>query len=118
MTIDLAPEWEQVLRAEAARRGQEAPQYAAILVQERLRAAREADPAYLMTLPREEQDRILTAQAEAAAPLYEADLALPPHERELTAFTALDGVDPILEPSDYLRGSLRSENDEQPRAAH
>ena len=52
---------------------------------------READPAYLLSLPKVERDRILEAQAIHAAPLYEADLALPVAERELTAFTALDG---------------------------
>jgi len=109
--INLAPEWEQVLQVEAARHGREAADHAAALIQERLRAAREADPAYLLTLPTEEQDRILAAQAEQVAPLYEADLALPPHERELTAFTALDGVDPILEPEDYLKYAARGDDD-------
>ena len=33
----------------------------------------------------------MKAAAEDAAPLYAADLALPADERELTAFTALDG---------------------------
>ena len=49
------------------------------------------DAAYLLTLPRAERRRILASAAEAAAPFYEADLALPAAERELTAFTALDG---------------------------
>ena len=49
------------------------------------------DASYLLTLPREERSQILRAAAEAAAPVYEADLSLPIHERELTAFTALDG---------------------------
>ena len=44
-------------------------------------------------LPREEQDRIMEAATADAAPLYNADLALPVSERELTAFTALDGND-------------------------
>ena len=39
------------------------------------------------------------AQAEAAAPMYAADLARPVHERKLTAFTALN-VDPLYEYSD------------------
>ncbi len=45
------------------------------------------DAAYLLTLPRAERHRILAEAAEAAAPEYEADLALPVAERELTAFT-------------------------------
>lgn len=53
------------------------------------------DAAYLLTLPRTERRRILVAAAAAAAPLYEADLSLPAAERELTAFTALDG-EPFL----------------------
>jgi hypothetical protein len=54
-------------------------------------------PLEALALPADVRGRILQAQAEAMAPYYEADLALPPHERELTAFTALDGVDPIHE---------------------
>ncbi len=54
------------------------------------------DAAYLLTLPRAERNRLLAEAAEAAAPEYEADLALPTSERELTAFTALDG-EPFLE---------------------
>lgn len=54
------------------------------------------DAAYLLTLPDAERDRIMEAAAAAAAPLYEADLALPVAERELTAFTALDG-EPFLD---------------------
>ena len=54
------------------------------------------DAATLLTLPRAERNRILASAAEAAAPEYEADLARPAAERELTAFTALDG-EPFLE---------------------
>lgn len=57
------------------------------------------DAAYLLTLSRAERRRILAAAAEAAAPAYEADLARPVAERELTAFTALDG-EPFLDPDD------------------
>ena len=49
------------------------------------------DAAYLLTLPRAARNRILEKAAEAAAPEYGADLARPVAERELTAFTALDG---------------------------
>jgi Zn-dependent peptidase ImmA (M78 family)/transcriptional regulator with XRE-family HTH domain len=48
-------------------------------------------------LPLEERRRMLEKSSEKMADLYLADLAKPPHERELTAFTALDGIDPILE---------------------
>jgi len=58
--------------------------------------AENIDAAYLLTLPRAERNRILAKAAEAAAPEYEADLAHPVAERELTAFTALDG-EPFLE---------------------
>jgi hypothetical protein len=54
------------------------------------------DAAYLLTLSRAERNRLLAEAAEAAAPAYEADLALPVSERELTAFTALGG-EPFLE---------------------
>lgn len=49
------------------------------------------DAAYLLTLPRAERKRFLEEAAAKAAPEYEADLALPVRERELTAFSALDG---------------------------
>jgi hypothetical protein len=45
----------------------------------------------LLSLPKVERARILRAQAERAAVEYETDLARPAAERELTAFTALDG---------------------------
>ncbi len=60
------------------------------------------DAATLLTLPRAERNRILALAADAAAPEYEADLARPVAERELTAFTALDG-EPFLD--DSHRGS-------------
>lgn len=58
--------------------------------------ARPLDARTLRSLPREERNHFLAAQAEAAAALYMADLAKPVEERELTAFTALDG-EPIYE---------------------
>ena len=60
--------------------------------------AKKRDAAYLLTLPRAERNRILVEAAAEAAPEYEADLALPVGERELTAFTALDGEPFILPP--------------------
>jgi len=56
----------------------------------------QSNAAYLLTLPSAERNRIMEQAAEAAAPEYEADLALPVAERELTAFTALDG-EPFLD---------------------
>ncbi|MGI4788255.1 MAG: hypothetical protein ACRYFS_05335 [Janthinobacterium lividum] len=60
--------------------------------------ATQYDATTLLMLPRVERNRILALAAEAAAPEYEADLARPVAERELTAFTALDG-EPFLEDS-------------------
>jgi hypothetical protein len=75
------------------------------------------DAAYLLTLPPEEQDRILAAAAEQAAPLYEADLALPPSPRKRTlsemagfaAHTRVEGRDG----ADIVR-ELRAEWDKRP----
>lgn len=105
--IELPADLESHLREKAARHGQDVTDYLrqiAGLPGELAGNAdrpRESDPAYLLSLPKAERDRIIKAQAALAAPLYEADLALPVAERELTAFTALDG-DPILE--DYHAG--------------
>lgn len=111
--LELPPDIENGLREKAARNGQEVTDYLRQILgglgNEKQEAKgqrhelagnadrpRESDPAYLLTLPKADRDRIMEAQAARAAPLYEADLALPVAERELTAFTALDG-DPILE---------------------
>jgi hypothetical protein len=56
----------------------------------------ETDLVYLMTRPMAEREAALEASAIAAAELYAEDLALPVEERELTAFTALDG-EPFLD---------------------
>ncbi len=50
----------------------------------------------LLAMTPEERRPYLRAAAEAAAPLYAADLARPPLERELTALTALD-LEPLHE---------------------
>ena len=106
--IELLPEIEHKLREKAALSGQDVNDLLRPFLDEPLNQIsphrlthgierpREADPAYLLSLPKAERDRIMEAQAAHAAPLYEADLALPVMERELTAFTALDD-DPILE---------------------
>ncbi len=106
--IELLPETEHKLREKAALSGQDVNDYLNRVLDDLaprngghnsardIARPREADPAYLLSLPKAERDQILEAQAALAAPLYEADLALPVAERELTAFTALDD-DPILE---------------------
>lgn len=43
------------------------------------------DPRYLMTLSPEEREPYLKASVDLALPAYEADLALPESERQLTA---------------------------------
>jgi hypothetical protein len=58
-------------------------------------------PSALMRLPLKERRAALAAGAKLAAPFYNADLAKSPMDRELTAFTALDG-EPFLELDDYL----------------
>lgn len=73
-------------------------------------APEKLDAAYLLTLPRAERNRILAKAAEAAAPEYEADLARPVSERELTAFTALDGepfLEDIMEETDAAQPKAR-----------
>lgn len=106
--LELPLDLEEQLKENAAMRGLKVTDYLRQMVGEPGRGAqrheltgnadrpRESDPAYLLSLPLEERRRIMAAQFEAAAPLYAADLALPVAQRELTAFTALDG-DPILE---------------------
>src|ERR1041385_4458609 len=49
-------------------------------------------PQELLRMPPEEADRYIEAAAEEAAPLYAADLALPPQDRELTALSTLAGA--------------------------
>ena len=44
----------------------------------------------LLAMPEAEQGRSLTEAAAHATPLYEADLALPPEQRELTAISAVE----------------------------
>ena len=51
----------------------------------------------LRLLSDEERYRVLQEASEAIAFSYREDLAKPSRERELTAFTALDGVDPFWE---------------------
>ncbi len=104
--LELPPDVETRLREKAARHGQKVEDYLRQILGDETYGnpemagnalrPRESDPAYLLSLPKAERDRIMEAQCAEAALLYETDLALPVAERELTAFTALDG-DPILE---------------------
>lgn len=93
--LELPPELEARLTADAASKGADPAEVVRTLVEKAYPPR--LTVAYLLTLPREEQNRLMSAAMEDAAPLYAADLALPPMERELTAFSALDGADPILE---------------------
>ena len=43
-----------------------------------------------MLMSENDRDRYLSEAAAHAAPLYEADLALPPEQRELTAISAIE----------------------------
>ena len=88
--IDLRPEVEARLAQQARTAQQPMSEYLNGLI-ESLLMPKEVDLDAFLALPREEQDRLMAAAAEDAAPLYAADLELPPAERELTAFTALDG---------------------------
>jgi hypothetical protein len=88
MSLTLTREQEAKLQRKAARIGKPAEVVLDELLQEPEMQAPTA--RQLLALPKEERARILRAQAEQAAADYEADLARPVIERELTAFTALD----------------------------
>jgi len=90
--IDLSPELESRLREQASKSGLRVSDYV-LHVLERELPANAVTARGLLSLSPHERARVLVAAAEDAAPLYNADLALPPAERELTAFTALDGED-------------------------
>ena len=98
LTIELTPEAEERLNRVAQRAGLRPEDFARSLIEalpimtdmnsERKYTARE-----LLKLPATERNRYLRAAAEKAAPEYEADLALPESERELTAFVTVSGAD-------------------------
>ncbi len=71
------------------------PRAAETAFSERVHTLRE-----LKALPKDQREAIMQAQASAAAPLYQRDLALPPAERELTAFSVLDDYDPVRDPNE------------------
>ncbi len=87
IVIEVASAVEARLRAAAAERGLAVHDYVRSILE------REVLPLAVQVagVPPEDQDRILAAAADAVADLYESDLARPMPERELTAFTALDG---------------------------
>jgi hypothetical protein len=85
LKLTLQPDEQARLEAQAQQQGLTLEAY----VQTHLnRLVHPIDVHSLRALPREERNRLLAQQAEEAAPLYEADLARPVEERELTAFTA------------------------------
>jgi hypothetical protein len=92
LLLDLAPEIEHRLSVEAARRGQQPAEFITQLLRREL-GPKEFDLNGLLTLPRHEQERIMQKSFDDAASDYNADLALPAAERELTSWTALDGDD-------------------------
>jgi hypothetical protein len=103
MSINLPPDVEARLRDKAERSGVDIDKLITELVERGL-ADDESSPRYLLSLSRENRHRIMEAQFNAAAPLYAADLERPVEQRELTAFTALDG-EPVLESHDHERRS-------------
>jgi hypothetical protein len=92
LTIDLAPEMQNRLSMEAARRGQQPTEFVTRLLERELKP-KEFDLDALLALPLDEQERVMKAAFDDAAPYYNADLALSVAERDQTAFTALDGED-------------------------
>lgn len=87
--MTLTREQEAKLQRKAERLGKPA----ALVLDELLAESEPSAPTarQLLALPKAERVRLLQAQAERAASEYESDLARPVSERELTAFTALDG---------------------------
>ena len=90
IVLDLPRDVQQRLEDTAARNGQDPAEYVIRLLERELQP-KEVDLDAFLALSRETQDQLLREAAADAAPLYAADLALPATERELTAFTTLDG---------------------------
>jgi len=88
VTVDLDADEQNLLQARARQQGLTLEGYVQAMI---ARLARCTDPMTFRTLPREERNRLLELQAEDAAPLYAADLERPLAERELTAFSTLEG---------------------------
>ena len=99
LVLELPAEVEARIRADASRTGKSANAYAVELVERAMQLDGKSsimDPREIMRLSIEDRRRILAMGAEAVADLYNEDLARPVADRELTAFTALDG-DPLHE---------------------
>ena len=90
VTLELKPDIEARVEAQARAKGLPVERFLEEAIED-LVAPREYDLDSFLALPREEQDRLLAEAAAEAAELYDADLARPVSERELTAFTVLDG---------------------------
>ena len=86
--VQVTPLAERCLQIQAEQQNMSLPAYVQFVLE---RQARIMNPYALRQLPRAERNQLMAFQPEEAAPLYEADLALPVEQRELTAFTALDG---------------------------
>ena len=103
LVLELAPDVESRLNVKAAENGVAYVDYVTRLIEEEVKQEEVKLPYLsareLLKLSPEERGPYLRAAAADAAPLYHADLALPPAERELTAFTILDG-EPIYEYED------------------
>ena len=87
LSVLVTPLTEKCLQIQARQQGMSLPAYVQFVLE---RQARIMDPYALRQLPRDERNQLMALQAKEAAPFYEADLALPIEQRELTAFTALD----------------------------
>lgn len=92
-TVQIGSLAENCLQIQAKKQNLSLTEYAQSLLE---RQSRIMNPYELRELSRKDRNRLMAQQAEEAAPLYEADLARPIEERELTAFTALDG-EPIYD---------------------
>ena len=97
LALHLPSEAEGVLLETARRLGKTPEQLAA----ETLRSNFSPAVVYpmarqILAMPEAERSRILLEAAAHAAPLYEADLALPPERRELTAISAINNDFAVL----------------------
>lgn len=96
LTIELPDSQATRLRREAEATGIDESLFVSRLIESALsdesHQTRVSYTAYeLNRMLKEERDRYMRVAAEDAAPLYEADLALPRQERELTLMSTLAG---------------------------
>jgi len=92
ITLELAPDVESGLSETARRQGKTPEQLAGETLRASFAVSSTQYPTarQILAMPEAERDRILTEAAAHAAPLYEADLSLPPEQRELTAISAIE----------------------------